>query len=438
MKVLMLGWEFPPVFSGGLGVVCKNLSVALAQRGVEIHFALPYYIRKSIPESDIPDSFSLLEFHDIAEKILKNISLLQIPTLLFSPYLSQELYRSEKLEDWEDQLIHSFGDAAAEPVYGKNLFAEIERFAMQMEIFVRGRKFDIVHAHDWITFQAALRLKHTLQVPLLLHVHATEVDRTGNNPNPEIYNRERHAFAEAHKIVTVSDYTKETLVKHYDADPKKIVTVHNAHRLRPHPHHDLPDELLHKKKDEKIVLFIGRVTLQKGPDYFYEVAKKVVAADPSIKFVFVGEGDMLPHILHRTSADRLQNNIFFLGFLDGEAKRQVYQNADLCVIPSVSEPFGLIALEAVEYGVPVIVSAQSGVKEVLYHSLKADFWDVERMADYVMAVLRYPVLQKMMAQMAHRETKNLCWEEQARKIEDVYSQLRQEYPDARHHSPSHH
>ncbi len=416
MKILMLGWEFPPIYSGGLGVVCKKLATALGKKGLDLTFALPYFVRRKLPEHEIPKDFSLLDFPEEIQKI----AIKYIPTSLPSPYTNEKEYNTE----WESFSVpqENFFSFSNE-VYGKNLWQEIDRFARQMEKMVRGQKFDAIHAHDWITFEAGVRLKHCFDIPLITHVHATEIDRTGGNPNPETFHREKYAFEKADRVITVSEYTKNILVDHYGTDPEKIRVVHNAHLHTSQHHQTLTRDFPHKRKGETYVLFIGRVTIQKGPDYFLDVAKKVVAKDKNVKFFIVGNGDMLPRITHEIAKERLQNNVFCLGFVDGEAKKKIWEQMDLCIVPSVSEPFGLTVLEAVEHGVPVVVSHNAGAKEVVSNSLKVDFWDTKQMAEYVMAVSKHPVLQKVLAQKAHRETRGLNWHDQAGKVHEIYEEL---------------
>ncbi len=424
MKILMLGWEFPPVYSGGLGVVSRNLAQELAAKDIEIHFALPHYIRKNIPESEIPEELSLVDFDKINKK-LKKIAFYHIPSGLSSPYLNEESYETQK-NFWESSKNNSSRSSAdnIKHVYGQNLFQEIERYAHQMEVFAEGKDFDIIHAHDWITFEAGIRLRKKLNIPLVLHVHATELDRTGNNPNQEIFKREKKGMGMADRIISVSHYTKKILVEEYGIPTDKIKTIHNANTLKKvHHRKNLPEYLKKKEKDEKIVLFIGRVTIQKGPDYFLRIAERVLEKTKKVKFLMVGTGDMFSRIIKEIAAKRLQKNIFCLGFVDGKEKEKIYQNADLAIMPSISEPFGLTALEAAENGIPLILSYNYGATEVLFNSLKSDFWDVDRMADYVLAVLKYPVLQKVLSTRSIEDMQNLDWETQAEKVQEVYTEL---------------
>lgn len=428
----MLGWEFPPFFSGGLGVVTKNLAVSLGKRDLELCFALPYYIRKSVPDTAVPAGVFLADYDEkkMQSALEAYTSLQYIPTSIPSPYTSPDQY-DENIKyiqgvEAKSTWISSTKEHASgrKEVYGKDLWHEIDRFAHQMELFVEGRNFDMVHAHDWITCEAGIRLKQKLGVPLLVHVHATEIDRTGGAINPEVFKREQYAFEFCDRIVTVSHYTKSILVEQYEIDPDKIYVVHNAHNIESRPSHiALPQWIEGKDDDDFVVLFIGRLTLQKGPDFFIKTAQKVLKHNKRIKFVLAGTGDMMPRIMQDIVENNMENNVFCLGFMSGAEKEKVYQNADVCLIPSVSEPFGLIALEAVEYGVPVLISNNSGAKEVLTHSLKADFWDVDQMAHYVESLYRYPSLRAMLIKESFKETQHLSWDAQAERLHEIYEQL---------------
>lgn len=425
MKVLMLGWEFPPFFSGGLGVVTKNLAISLGKRDLEVCFALPYYIQKKVPQHVVPNGIDFARFSNTQVES-DSVSLHYFKTAIPHAYATPDEYEENYETLFGKKISHKHFKESEESsgiVYGKNLWMEIDRFAFHMEQFVEDNAFDVIHAHDWITFEAGIRLKMKLGIPLLLHVHATEVDRTGGAINQTVYDREKYAFEFCDRIITVSQYTKNILIQRYGIVADKIQVVHNAHNVEKQPHPHLPQWLERKPKNDFVVLFIGRLTLQKGPDYFLDVAKRVLKKNKHVKFVIAGTGDMYHSILEDIATSRLHNSVFPLGFMSGDEKEKVYQNSDVCLIPSVSEPFGLIALEAVEYGVPVIISTNSGAQEVLFHSLKSDFWNVEQMSEYVLALAEYPVLRKMLIEESYKETRHLTWDAQAEKIHSIYQQL---------------
>src|SRR6185295_5293584 len=367
MKVLMLGWEFPPYHSGGLGVASRNIAEALAQQGVEITLALPFFIFDKVGTANSSDRSFALAGHE-----LRNISVSTFPTSIVSPYTSAQEYLN---------ICTDAGISSGFYLYGRTLFAEVERYALEMEHFVRGKDFELIHAHDWITFAAALRVKEQLGIPFIAHVHATEYDRTGGNPTPEIFAREKMSLEAAEQLIAVSNYTKNILVQKYSINPEKISVVHNGVE---HISEEIPLQL---QNDEKTVLFLGRLTVQKGPDWFLKIAERVLAYRQDVQFVIGGVGEMLPTLLQEIARKNLSHRIFCLGFLNALDREKAFALADVYVMPSVSEPFGLSAVEAAQRGIPVILSHQSGVKEVLSHSLTADFWDTDKMANHILAIL---------------------------------------------------
>ncbi len=416
MRILMLGWEFPPVFSGGLGVVTKKLAVEASKLDVNILFMIPHFLRKQIPNNEVPNELDMVNIGD--KKAKEIIKIHRIKSSLYSPYLSEESYK-EILHKTLFQEDSNDLDEDNKEVYGKNLFEEIERFAYEAELACENEKLDAIHAHDWITFPAALKVKHRLNIPFIAHVHATEYDRTGDNPNQEIFNREKYALQEADKIIAVSYLTKNILVTKYGLPAEKIEVLHNALRTKSQELRPFPKKIF-SKKDSFKVLFLGRLTLQKGPDYFLGVAEKVVKKYKHVQFIFAGSGDMKHKLVEKIAQKNLHKNVFCAGFVDSMGKRELFANTDLMIVPSVSEPFGLIVLEAVEYGVPVILSHTAGAREIVQNTLGTDFWDVKKMADYVVACIKYPVLRKVLAEKAYYETRKLSWESQALELTKIY------------------
>ncbi len=401
----MLGWEFPPLNSGGLGIATKNIaeSLAASNHDLEIDVVIPSFIYEKIKTTPRPEHYHLVNL-----KALPNLNILKVKSTLFSPYLSSNSY---------NQMFKHLKKIHGEmkELYGENIFAEIERFGAEVSNFVKDRNYDLIHAHDWITFTAGTQAQGILNAPLITHIHATEIDRTGNNPHPLIFQKELEGMQQADHIITVSDYTKNILRKHYHIPLKKITTIHNGF--------EKSTPLSFSNPKEKIVLFLGRITVQKGPDYFLEVAKKVVQKDPAVKFVLAGNGDLLPQIVHKIIEYKLQTNVFCVGHLNTEEKKRAFAKAALMIMPSVSEPFGLVALEAVSHHVPVLLCKQSGASEVVKNSLRADFWDINKMANQVLAVLSYPALSSTLSDKAKKEIANLTWPNQAQKISHLYHQL---------------
>ncbi len=407
MKVLMLGWEFPPINSGGLGVASTNIAKHIAEKhdDINIHFAIPTFIYQQLEADHHPNEYSVVEL----EK-LESLTICAIKSSIHSPYVTEKEYQQifQKISAKNNQLKN---------LYGENLFHEIERFAQEVASFAQDEHYDLIHAHDWITFKAGILAKEVTGAPLVVHVHATEIDRTGGNPSPGIYEYEQAGLHAADHVISVSEYTRAILQKHYRVPARKITAVHNG--IDNINHCERPTF----KPEDKIILFLGRVTIQKGPDYFLEVARKVVKNDPHVKFVIGGTGDMLPKIMSRIIEYGLQENVFCVGFIRGEQKEKAFKKARLYMMPSVSEPFGLSALEAVNANIPTVLCKQSGVSEVINNSFKSDFWDVERMANQVLAVIKYPAISSTMIPAAKQELRRCSWRNQVDKVALVYRSL---------------
>lgn len=394
MKVLMFGWEFPPLSSGGLGTACYGLTKSLSKKGVEITFVLPYSF-----DTENANFVKLVSAGNI--KIRKIASALQ-------PYMSSQEYK------------RSFGKKPQPRIYGSSLFEEVQRYTIAAEKIAEEEDFDIIHCHDWMTFGAGIRAKRKKNKPLVLHVHATELDRTGGHAvNQHVYDMERHGMHKADKIVAVSNFTKNKIVTHYGIQPEKIRVVHNAVDFSQHYY----DESFEIKKTDKVVLFLGRITLQKGPDYFVYAAKKVLENEKNVKFIIAGTGDMEPFIIEKAAELGIADKVLFAGFLSQDDVDRAYKMADIYVMPSVSEPFGITALEAMKNKTPVIVSKQSGVSEVIRHCLKVDFWDLNEISNKIIALLRYKTLHETLREDGYFEVKKFNWDVPAEKCIEVYNGL---------------
>ncbi len=397
-RVLMFGWEFPPHNSGGLGTACEGLSRALVGAGAQIIFVLPRRMAVTAPAMSV--RFAGLE----------NLTFAPVPSLI-RPYVTPEgyarLYATEML-----------------PLYGHSLLEEVRAYAERSRGIAEREAYDLIHAHDWLSFPAGLMAKAVSGKPLVVHVHATEFDRTGGSGvNQAVYEIEREGMRAADAIVAVSDWTKQIIVAHYGVSPDKVQVVHNGVELAPAAARALPalEEL--KAAGNKIVLFVGRITLQKGPDYFVQLAQRVLQVEPKVYFVMVGAGDMEGQVVRLAAELGISRRFLFPGFLRGEELQRMYAAADLYVLPSVSEPFGITPLEALAAGTPVMVSKQSGVSEVLSHALKVDFWDIEEMANQVVAVLRHPSLQQTLTRYGTEEVKNVSWPRAAERCLELYRRL---------------
>lgn len=403
MNVLMFGWEFPPHNSGGLGVACQGLALGLTHNGVEIEFVLP-----RVQDTDL----SVIKF---SFANIKNVKMRGINSLLY-PYVTSSSY-SDVFAKVRSRL------------YGSTLLEEVLRYAQEGGRIARQSHADINHAHDWLSFGAGIEASKANGKPLVVHVHATEFDRTGGPGNggidQRVYEIEREGMDKANKVIAVSGYTKNILVKHYGIKEDKVSVVHNGidpgqYNLKVIPSGGLWEM---KKLGYKIVLFVGRITLQKGVDHLLAAAQVVLQHDPKVIFVIAGSGDMERQIIGQAASMGISDKVLFAGFLRGEALSEAYSASDLFVMPSVSEPFGLTALEAALHGSPVLVSKQSGVCEVLTHALKCDFWDTQEMANKILSVVTQKSLKSTLAENGKRQAYFNSWDKAAGKVAQVYQQL---------------
>ncbi len=394
MKVLMFGWEFPPLSTGGLGTACYGLTKSLSRKGLEITFVLPY-----AAEINDADFVKIIPAGNI--KIRKIASALQ-------PYMSSKDYR------------YSLSRKQSPKIYGSTLFDEVHRYTIAAEKIAEEEDFDVIHSHDWMTFGAGIAAKKKKNKPLVLHVHATEFDRTGgHHVNQYVYDAERQGMHKADKVIAVSNFTKHKIMAHYGVPAEKIKVVHNAVDFSQYTY----DENFELRKTDKVVLFLGRLTLQKGPDYFIYAAKKVLEHEQNVKFIIAGTGDMEPFIIEKAAELGIADKVLFAGFLNQDDVERAYKMADVYVMPSVSEPFGITALEAMKNKTSVIVSKQSGVSEVVRHCLKVDFWDVNELSNKIISLLRYKPLHETIKENAYFEVKKFNWDIPAEKCLNVYNEV---------------
>ncbi|MBN1503219.1 glycosyltransferase family 4 protein [Candidatus Woesearchaeota archaeon] len=405
MKVLMFGWEFPPFSRGGLGTACYGLTKGLTNNGVNVIFVVP---RGAAEQGSHVDLI-------VADRLYidnPKLKLRLINSPLFA-YQSQEEYNNEL-----KKLKQKLGPGFNEEIYGRDLFDEVEKYSEKAKIIASFEDFDIIHAHDWMTFRAGLKAKQVSNKPLVVHVHATEFDRTGGNPNQYVYNIEREGLHAADKIIAVSNYTKNKIINHYAIEPDKVEVVYNA--IEPNKDMQIKRDI---GESEKTVLFLGRITLQKGPDYFIEAAHRVLQFDPNVKFVVAGSGDMYGRMINRAAELGIGHKVLFTGHLSPKEVKKAYQLADLYVMPSVSEPFGITPLEALNNKTPVIISKQSGVSEVLKNALKVDFWDINEMTNKILGVLNYPSLNDTLVSEGSEEIQRFSWDTAAQTCMNIYSSL---------------
>jgi glycosyltransferase involved in cell wall biosynthesis len=431
MKVLMFGWEFPPAISGGLGKVCYELTRHLTQMNDEILFAMP----KARGDEPAFDNFELLganefeltrEVNKLYDRISKETAtFLEIDSLL-EPYSNIISYRKRlhSLNNTRKKRINiklrkAIGKLAFNGGYGKNLLQEVSRYAVIGSLLGSEEDFDVIHAHDWITFPAAVEAKKASNKPLICHIHATEFDRSANNPTEEIYNIEKYGLEMADRVITVSQRTKDIVVMNYGINPDKVFVVHNAVSKEK----QLERHQVKKNLSEKIVLFLGRVTIQKGPDYFVEAARIVLDKIKNVRFVMAGSGDMLNGLIERIAHYRMQKNFHFTGFMFGKEVEEILAMSDAYVMPSVSEPFGITPFEAMLYHVPIVISKQSGIAEVLPHAVKVDFWDVEKLARSIINILTDEQLANRLVKEGAKELDQVSWHTAAQKVDNHYREL---------------
>jgi glycosyltransferase involved in cell wall biosynthesis len=455
----MLGWEFPPFITGGLGTACYGLTKALSRRQTEIMFVLPKTVGGDFPEEShvhllshqtpaaatgerTPEAVASTYDYDppIAEgeaKAFEHVTFKAVPARFSHPYPGGEHYVGEA------SVIHDprgagtpgrsqpsynkpMGVLQAERMpqsvpgdYGGDLVAESRRYAALCVDLARGQAFDVIHAHDWLTFPAGMAVAAAHGKPLVVHVHSTEFDRSGDHVYQQIYDVERRGMHAAMRVIAVSHLTKSIIEKRYGVEPDMIEVVYNGIENGLPPMAGVPEKITIDKGD-KVVLFLGRITMQKGPEVFIAAAKKVLQKYDKVKFIMAGSGDKVRDVIEMAAREGIGHKVTFTGFVRGDDVAKVFKMADVFVMPSVSEPFGLASLEAISHDVPVIMSRTSGASEVLKHTLKVDFWDVDEIANKIIAVLRHPSLGDTLRTNADLELRKLTWDGAAQKCLDIY------------------
>ncbi len=389
-RVLMIGWDFPPQTMGGLGVACKGLTDALIADGCDITFVLPkpQSIDTSMPVvfCSVPDFFSKDGWH--------------------GPYISSLPHEGDV------PLTHSWN----------KLIDESKVYAHQIQGQVSDIDFDVIHAHDWVSYLAGVAVQRKTKKPLVLHVHSLSFDQAASNHvDKEIYDIERGAFLSADHIVAVSERTKRMIIEKFLIEESKISVVYNGVAISAS---NVQSSLaVLRQHGYRVVLYHGRITIQKGPDYFIRAAKRVVEINPYVLFVISGSGDMERQIIRETAALGLSGNVLFAGPLWGDERDSMYKTADVVVMPSVSEPFGIVPLEALMHGTPVIVSKQSGVAEILTHALKVDFWDIDELANKILCAIEYPALAHELIRHGKAEASAATWEKSALRMKEIYKRV---------------
>ena len=440
MRILMLGWEFPPFISGGLGTACFGLTKALGHLGTDVLFILPrggadqtlhrVHVLSAAEAPDQPASpYWTVEG-------LEHVRLIPVDSVL-GPYQTEQEYAEERVRETQARQVAgkaaggsapsaggakpaSLGVTSGPGLYAGDLFGEVHRYARLVAEVARRHDFDVIHAHDWMTFPAGLSVSALTGKPLVVHVHSTEFDRSGTAVNQRVYDVERAGMHGARQVICVSRLTRGIVTGRYGVPEGKCRVIYNAITVNGEP---IPSSVERIETGDKIVLFLGRITMQKGPEYFLAAARKVLDVMDNVKFVMAGSGDMVRRMIELAAAMGIGRRVTFTGFLRGDDLDRVFRMADLYVMPSVSEPFGLAPLEALQRDVPVLISKQSGVSEVLTHALKVDFWDIHEMANKIVAVLRHPPLQKTLREHGAFEVRKFAWIDAARALMGVYSEV---------------
>ncbi len=425
MKVLMFGWEFPPHITGGLGTACYGLTKGLSHHDVEVMFVVPKAFGdedQSYVQLQQAEGVSITKREVTNQEFWKKFTYIEVGSNLL-PYLSPEEFEKLKEDNILDKKLVTESVFSSEfkfsGKYGTSLMEEVARYALIASVIASENEFDVIHAHDWLTYRAGIAAKQISGKPLVVHMHATEFDRSGESVNQQVYDIEREGMHAADKVIAVSNLTRKTVVDKYGVEADKVVAVHNAVE----PVEKKAGKKLSKGVEDKIVTFLGRITFQKGPEYFVEAAQKVLQRYPNVRFVMAGSGDMMNKVIRRVAELKIADRFHFAGFLKGGEVDDMFAMSDVYVMPSVSEPFGISPLEAMRSNVPVIISKQSGVSEILNHAIKIDFWDIDTMADAIYGILKYDGLQKMFRKHGKEEVDNLIWENAAHKVREVYQSV---------------
>ena len=427
MRVLMFGWEFPPHIAGGLGTACKGIVEGLAHNGVETLFVMPAAsgdedetCTKIINASDV----AVENVSETVDEFLDKVKFIYVDSNIV-PYVDPDEY-FEAIEEMKKKKITEttvgFGQKFKfSGKYGANLLEEVSRYAQVGGTIAMQRKddFDVIHAHDWLTYLAGIAAKELTGKPLVVHVHATSFDRgTDDMVDSRVYAIERRGMEAADKVVAVSELTRNIVINKYGINPDKVVAVHNAVDFSGRENIEVK-----RGVQDKIVTFLGRITFQKGPEYFIDAAAKVLKRTDHVRFVMAGSGDMMNRAIRQVARLGISDRFHFTGFLRGADVQKMFALSDVYIMPSVSEPFGISPLEAMRSNVPSIISFQSGAAEILKYAFKVNFWDVDAMADDIYALIKYPALADFAAKQGFDEVNALKWDHAAAKLKDIYYSL---------------
>lgn len=416
MKALMFGWEFPPHILGGLGTASYGLTKGMAeQEDMDITFVIPK------PSGDEDTSFLRIIGAGNTPIVYKDVAYDYVQRRLAGK-MSPELYyhlREHIYADFSYRHTDDLGCIEFSGKYPDNLLEEINNYSIVAGVIARSMEVDVIHSHDWLTYPAGIHAKQITGKPLVVHVHATDFDRSRGNVNPTVFAIEMDGMNQADHIITVSELTRRTVIEKYHQDPRKVTTVHNAVTPLAPSILNLPDK---RGVKDKVVTFLGRITMQKGCEYFVEAAARVLAKKPEgVRFIMAGSGDKMDEMINLAAKYNIADRFHFTGFMKGQQVYEVFRSSDVYVMPSVSEPFGISPLEAMQCGVPSIISYQSGCAEILNYAVKVDYWDVDAMADAIYALISYPEMHAFLKEEGLREVNSITWEEAGRKVRAIYN-----------------
>lgn len=434
INVLKLGWEFPPLINGGLGVACHGLAEALSKK-VNLHVVVPKadlsatydgFSVSSLDQSKRVSSTSKTTLHKQTYKRFAHIT--EIDEVDLDPYYSDEkgyIFKDGVLISESEAYHYSTSEDTIEVVrprftidklYGDDVGQKVHEFSEALKFAAMQYDFDVIHAHDWMTYQAGVALKHATGKPLVVHLHASQYDRAGADARGWIYDIERYGMQEADRVIPVSNYTAGIVRDHYHIPEQKIRTVHNGAE-------GVASFKTVKKFPETLVLFLGRLTAQKGPEFFLEIAASVLAENPNVRFVMAGTGEKMRSLMEAGAFKGLGGRFHFTGFLNKQKVNDLLSMTDIYCMPSVSEPFGLSALEAAQFGIPAVISKQSGVAEILKGALTADFWDTQLMAQHINDLINDPELRERVVKSARADIESSTWDSAAEKVVEIYEEL---------------
>ncbi len=413
----MFGWEFPPHILGGLGTASYGLTKGMAQQeDMEITFVMPK------PWGDEDKGFLRLLGACNTPVVWKDVNWKSADQRIGKYMDTQEYFhlRNHIYADFSYLKTNDLGCVEFSGRYPDNLLEEINNYSIVSGVIARSYDFDVIHSHDWLTYPAGIHAKYATGKPLVVHVHATDFDRSRGKVNPQVYGIEKDGMDHADHIITVSNLTRNTVIEKYNQDPKKVTTVHNAvEPLSP----EIESITSRKGTKDKIVTFLGRITMQKGPEYFVEAAAKVLQKSKNVRFVMAGNGDMMNQMIRLAAQRGISDRFHFTGFMKGKQVYEVLKSSDVYVMPSVSEPFGISPLEAMQCGVPTIISRQSGCAEILDNAIKTDYWDIEAMADAMYSIITYPSMAEYLKEEGKREVDEIKWEYAGLKVREIYNSV---------------